>query len=327
MRPVIYVGSYAPQIVAVSTRGGQFVRAATVECPDSPAYLALAPDRRHLYVAHETSDGLLSAFAIGDHGALQLVTTQPSGGASPCHLSVHPSGRFVLAAHWGTGSFTVHPLGAAGELGPVSHLIDGSTPHAHMIATDSRGRFVLSVHMGMSRVSTFELDLGAGRLRRRSEMSLPEGAGPRHLAFHPDGRAVFVVNELASTITACHYDPETGELTAKGSCRTVPATMDEANHPSAIVVSRDGRFLFVGNRFHKSVGVLTATQAPRLVATYPCGGDFPRDIALDTAGRLLYIANERSDSLTALQVDPRDGSLTATDLHVSLPSPACVVPL
>jgi DNA-binding beta-propeller fold protein YncE len=162
-----------------------------------------------------------------------------------------------------------------------------------MVVTDPAGRWVLAVHLGAGTVSTYELDLESGRLRLRDEVALHHGAGPRHLAFHPLGTEIYVVNELDSTVTACGYDPASGRVEPRQTVRTVPADVAVENYPSAVRVSPDGRFVYVGNRGHDSIGVLRTARGLRLLATYPCGGQFPRDLALD-AERAAALGRQRA---------------------------------
>jgi 6-phosphogluconolactonase len=327
---VIYLGGYSsqggPGIGVAALRDGRLTLQATVDCPDDPTFLAAAPDRRALYAAHELADGLVSAFAVGDGGRLRALGTQPSGGAQPIHLSVHPSGRWLLCANWGSGSLAVHPIGADGSLRAASDLVAYPKPYAHMVVADPAGRWVLAVHYALGTVFTYHLDLESGRLRQRGETRLHDGAGPRHLAFHPGGGAVYVVNEADSTVTACAYDPERGRLEPGETVRTVPADTPVDNYPSAVLVSPDGRLVYVANRFHDSVAVLATGPRLRLIATYPCGGAFPRDMALADGGRLLLVANERADLVAGLAVEP-DGTLRPAPWTLPVPAPTCVLPL
>jgi 6-phosphogluconolactonase len=196
-----------------------------------------------------------------------------------------------------------------------------------MVVTDPAGRWVLAVHLGAGTVSTYELDLESGRLRLRDEVALHHGAGPRHLAFHPLGTEIYVVNELDSTVTACGYDPASGRVEPRQTVRTVPADVAVENYPSAVRVSLDGRFVYVGNRGHDSIGVLRTARGLRLLATYPCGGQFPRDLALDADGRLLWVANERADLVVGLSVDRSDGGLAPAGPVLKTPRPTCVLPM
>src|SRR5215207_1204685 len=183
--------------------------------------------------------------------------------------------------------------------------------------------------MASARSSPITSTLSRSRLRLRHQTHLHPGAGPRHLAFPPGGAVVYVVNEADSTVTACRWDADSGRVEPGPTVRTVPADSSVGNYPSpsAVLVSPDGRFVYVANRFHDSVAVLATEPSLRLVATYPCGGEFPRDMVLGDGGRLLYVANEHADSVTGLVVDPMDGGLAPADWAVTMPRPTCVLPV
>ena len=327
---MLYLGSYSGGgaagigVVTVADDGVPELGRAAACAPD-PSYLAMAPEGRVVYAVHELEDGLVSAFAVDRPGVLRALGTQPSGGSHPCHVSVHPGGRYLLTANHGSGSVAVHPIGGDGAPGPPSDVVEGG-PRAHMAVADPAGRWVLAVHLGAGTVTTYRLDDRSGGLRPEREARLHRGAGPRHLAFHPSGRAAYVVNELDSTVTACAYDPGAGRLDPGPTVRTVPDGTEVENYPSAILVSPDGRFVYVANRGHDSVAVLATGPTLRLVAAAPCGGGYPRDLALDAGGRRLYAANQRSGSVTCMPVDPAGGGVAGAAWRLPVPAPTCLLP-
>lgn len=326
---MLYLGSYSgggsAGIGVVTVTDGAPALGRAAACAPDPSYLAMAPGGRALYAVHELEDGLVSAFAVDRPGTLRALGTQPSGGSSPCHVSVHPGGRHLLTANHGSGGVAVHPIGGDGALGPPTDVVDGG-PRAHMVVADPAARRVLAVHLGAGTVTTYRLDGRSGRLRPEREARLHRGAGPRHLAFHPSGTAAYVVNELDSTVTACAYDPATGRLDPGPTVRTVPGGTAVENYPSAILVSPDGRFVYVANRGHDSVAVLATGPALRLLATTPCGGEYPRDLALDAGGRRLYAANQRSGTVTRMAVDPVGGGVAEPAWRLPAPAPTCLLP-
>jgi 6-phosphogluconolactonase len=327
----VYVGSHSPGgrpgIGVAVERDGALVVGTTAPCPEEPTYLAMAPGGGTLYAVHELADGLVSAFAVVAGGRPRLLGWRRTGAAEPCHVSVHPSGRCVFVSSWGSGSFVVLPVDGDGGLGPPTQVIENPKPYAHMMVSDPGGRWVLGVHMAAGTVSSYEPDLDAGRLRFRHEAEMAAGAGPRHLALHPAGEVVYVVNELNSTLTACDFDSESGRLDRGESISTVPPDSTGDNFPSAVRASPDGRFVYVANRGHDSIAVISTQPRPRLLATFPSGGEFPRDIALGAEGRLLYVANERSDLITVLAVDPSNGGLALTGQALAFPGPTCLLPI
>lgn len=300
---------------------------------DNPMYLALSPDGRVLYAVHETGDGAVSAWLPGDDGVRPLGEPRPTGGDGPCHLSVHPGGRYLLTADYGSGSLSVHPIAPDGALGEATDVVrhQGSGPnaerqegpHAHMIVTDPDRGHVLAVDLGTDTVYRYRLDEAAGRLTLDDEIRLAPGSGPRHLVLRD--RYAYVVTELASTVTVI-------DLTAPAVVADVATHVDDAgdhrgpSHPSAIRLSPDGRFLYVANRFVDDIAVLSV-DGPEvaLVAGVPCGGTRPRDLALDPDGEYLYVANQYSDQLVSFRIDQRTGVPEPTGHVLQTPSPANIL--
>ncbi|MEU5879887.1 lactonase family protein [Spirillospora sp. NPDC047279] len=337
----VYLGTYtdAGGLGIVSARadgsGALTVEDALGAVP-RPSWLAAAPGGRLLYAASEVEDGQVAALAIGDDGSLRELGRQSAHGDSPAHLSLHPGGRFLLSASFFGGNLAVHPIGPDGAPLPASDVVrhtgsgphpDQASPHPHQILTDPWGRYVLVADLGTDTVHTYRLDLGSGRLRPRSRARLRPGAGPRHLAFHPDGRTFYVAAELDSTVTVCSYDPHSGRVRPGQVVPTVPAGTTGANHPGEILVSPDGRHVFCTNRGHDSVAVFTTSAGGRalsLTGTVPCGGTWPRHMEFADGGRLLYVANQMSGTVAAFRVE--GARLTPAGAPLVTPSPVCVRP-
>ncbi|OKH99364.1 hypothetical protein A6A06_26395 [Streptomyces sp. CB02923] len=306
---------------------------ATDEVRD-PSYLAPAPDGRHLYAVSETSDGAAAAFALTEKGPALLGAPIPVGGAAPTHLALW-SGH-LLTANYTSGSVSALSVRADGTLtepavvlqhtGSGPHPDRQEGPHAHAVLPDPTGRWLLSVDLGTDSVRICEPDPASGVPAIRHEVRLRPGSGPRHLAFHPRGDHAYVINELSSTATPCHWDATTGTLTPLAETAVLPPDAG-GNHPSELVVSPDGRFAWVANRGHDSISVLAVAPSGEsfsLVTTVPCGGHWPRDLALHPGGRHLYAANERSGDVTWFSVDPATGVPEAGG-SIEAPAASCVV--
>ncbi len=306
----------------------------------NPSYLALSPDRRTLYAVNEQAEGAVTAVRVGPGRPPELLGSRPAGGADPCHLSVH--GRFLLSAHYTSGSVSVHPLGRDGVPGAVSDVVrhEGSGPdperqegpHAHQVVTDPAGRYVLAVDLGTDTVHTYRLDDRKGTLREVSRASLRPGAGPRHLVFHPSGRYVYLVNELDSTLVVCAYEPRTGTLTPGKRQPTLPrgTALNERNYPAGVIISADGRFVYVSNRGHDSIVAFAVRRGGaelRPLSLTPSGGSYPRHIVLDPTGRLLFASNQKSGKVTTFRVSRETGRLNPVGAALGFPVPVCVLPL
>ncbi|PJN41914.1 6-phosphogluconolactonase [Streptomyces sp. CB02959] len=303
-----------------------------------PSYLALAPDRRTLYAVDEQEDGAVTAVALPrDGGGPVVLGSRSTGGAGPCHLSVHPGGRWLLSANYLSGSVAVHPVQpGSGALGPRTDLVvhdspppgPGQTgPHAHQIVTAPDGHHVLAVDLGNDTVYTYRLDPRAGKLTQVAYAALRPGAGPRHLTFHPSGRYAYLANEVDNTVVVCGYDPRSGRL-APGAPQST-GTGPGVSYPAQILVTRDGRFAFLANRGHNSLtryAVAAAGARLRLLDTVPVGGDFPRQIAFSPDQRWLFAANQKSGSVTVFAVDARTGALVRVGEPFAAPMAVCVLP-
>ncbi|WP_377860020.1 lactonase family protein [Allokutzneria oryzae] len=318
---------------------GALTVTSTLEGVVNPSFLTLAPNRRTVYAVNETTDGRVSAFAVDAAGGLKALGSQSALGADPCHLAVHPSGRFLLTANYSSGSVAVHPIREGGALGAATDLVQhtGSGPdpdrqkgpHAHQVLTDPSGRWVHAVDLGTDSVYVYRLDLGTGKLSRHSQAKLKPGAGPRHIAFHPGGRAAYVANELDSTITVCEWDSATGTLKPGPSLPTAPAGGVTRNYPAEVTVSPDGRFVYLSNRGHDSIAIFAVADGGRGLTpagTPSCGGAWPRHIVLSCDGRFLYSANERSPGVAVFRVDRSTGGLAQVGQQLSTPRPVCVLP-
>lgn len=317
-------------IAARDAGSGALTPLSSVDGVLDPSYLALSPDGGVLYAVSETAEGAVAAYRVGgDKPELAGRPVRVAGG-SPTHLSLHDG--HVLTANYGSGSVTAVPLRADGTLadapsGVLQHTGSGpherrqQGPHAHQVQPDPSGRWAVSVDLGTDSVRVCTLAGGALRLDR--ETALRPGSGPRHLAFHPDGRHAYVVNELTPTVTVCRWDPESGALEPLTETPVLPAAPAGDAYPSGIVVSSDGRFVWTATRGEDVLSVFTVEgEELRLVGTVPCGGHWPR--ALTVAGGHLYVANERSGDVTWFALDA-DTGLPLRRGAIDVTAASCVV--
>ncbi len=305
----------------------------------NPSFLTLSADGRHLYAVCESEGGAVAAFARDPQsGELAELNRQASGGNGPCYVSIDASGRYALVANYGSGSIAALPIAADGSLETASSVIqhEGSSanpdrqegPHAHMIVPTPDGRYVLATDLGTDEVITYTLDTETGQLARTSAMQTTPGAGPRHVAFSPDGATVYVITELDNTVIACDYDAESGALTARQTISTLPEGFDGESFCAHIVVSDDGRFVYGSNRGHDSIVAISVDEESGKLAVVghtSTEGEFPRHFALDPAGTRLLVANQNTDNVTVMARDPERGTLTRETVLTGIPSTVCLV--
>ncbi len=311
---------------------------------ENPSFLARHPSGRFLYAANELESfegepaGAVSAYAVDvKTGDLAFLNRRSSRGTAPCHLSVDRTGRGLLVANYGGGNVALLPIAPDGRLAPaaVVRAHSGSGPnrgrqeaaHAHQIALDLAQHHALSTDLGADRVLVYRFDARHGTLEPHAAAALPPGSGPRHLAFDPQGRYVYVINELLSTVTALRYDEEAGALEMLETVSALPAGFAGSSSGAEIAVSADGRFVYASNRGHDSLVVFRVERDGRLalVGHVSVGGRTPRHFALDPTGRWLLVALQDSGSIAVFRVDRESGLPAATGVSVPVSKPVSVL--
>jgi 6-phosphogluconolactonase len=313
----------------------------------NPSFLALHPSGRFLYAVSEVSDfggartGGVIAFAIDPpSGRLTRLNEEASGGDGPCHLAVDETGQNLLVANYGGGTVALLRITADGRLKPASTVLahEGSgpdkerqdKPHAHGVYFDPAQRFVLAPDLGADRVFVYAFDAERGRLEPHGAGVLPPGSGPRHLAFHPSGRFVYVINELASTVSVFRYDAASGALALVQTLSALPEGFAGTSYTAEVQVSPDGRFLYGSNRGHDSLAIFSIDASSGQLSPLghvPIGGSWPRHFQIDASGRLLMAAHQRGGTIGFFRLDARTGQASPLGARVAVDRPACVLPV
>jgi len=266
-------------------------------------------------------------------------------------MSLDASGNFAFVANYAGGTIAVFPILEGGKLGgavdvhrdsgsvgariatdapPGSFAISGhDAPHAHMIAPDPGDRFVLSVDLGQDRIYVYRFDPNTGKLTPSEAapfVSFPSGDGPRHFAFHPNGRWIYVLSEESSTITYFQYDATHGKLSLQQAISSLPEGFAGTNFTSEVVVSPDGRFLYAANRLHDTIAICAIDRRGRLtrIGEVSTMGDYPRHCTFDPSGKFFYVCNQRSDDIASFEVHRETGMLSFTRAYTSVGSPSIV---
>ena len=324
----------------------------------NPSFMALNSLGTHLYSVNWISNyegantGSVSAYGVDRaSGHLTLLNTVSSEGANPTHLSIHPSGRFVLVASYFGGTVAVLPIRANGELSPATDVVhDQGTvgrehatsappgsfaisghdkPHAHMIQSDPAGRFVFAADLGLDRILVWKFDAEKRRLVPNDPpaVALPSGDGPRHFAFHPNGRWFYSLQEEGSTVVAYDYDSTQGRLTAKQTVSSLPKGFAGSNFPAEVMISSDGKFLYASNRLHDSIAwfSIDATGMLAFRGEEWTRGDHPRAFNFDPTGNFFYCCNQLADAITTFRIDRMTGALTFTGQYTPVGSPASII--
>lgn len=352
-----WVGTYNPNgeglyRFTVDNQTGELRDKALVAKLPNLAQLTVSADDKTLYAASEVEKGVVQAWRIGSNGELRELNQVASGGAGPVYLSLTSDGRHLLVANYVSGSIAVLPVKEDGNLGEAVDVhqdqgpagaerpaaaVEGSFaisdhngPHAHMIAADPSGKFVYSTDLGLDRIYQYRLDNATGKLTPNDPPFIAAsspGAGPRHFVFTPQGDGLWLINEEASTLTFYHLDKQSGLLREGKTVSALPEAYKGTSFAACLVLSRDGKQLYVANRLHNSIGHFTvlADGSLRHQDDIWTRGDYPRTLTLDSQGQWLYVMNQRSDNITRFRVAPKDGRLTFSPDYTPVGSPSQMV--
>jgi 6-phosphogluconolactonase (cycloisomerase 2 family) len=307
----------------------------------NPSFLALDREQRFLYAVHADLDEV-SAYVIDKQtGQLKPLNRQSCGGKNPVHLAVDPANRFIVTANYGAGSVGVVPIEKDGTLGARTDLVtlpgepgpnrkEQASSHPHDCPFDPSGRFILVPDKGLDRVFTFKLDNATGKFTPADPpfVATREGAGPRHIAFHPSLPIAYVIDELDSTITTYRYDPERGALQPVQVVPTIPPNFTGNNTGAEVAVAPSGRFVYGSNRGHDSIVIFAVDRAAGTltpVGWEPTQGKTPRFFTLDPTANFLYAGNQDSDTVVTFRVNKATGKLAPTGQVVKGGSPVTIV--
>ena len=326
---------------------GQLTAMAVAATTKDPSFLTVAPNEQYLYAVNELGEfdgkksGAVTSYSLNPKsGKLSHLNQVASGGADPCYVSFDGAGKYLLVANYSGGSVSTFPVASDGHIEPASAFVQHSGsgpnqerqegPHAHFIASSGDNRFVFVVDLGLDEVVVYHFDPASGSLipNHPPFAKLAPGAGPRHLAFHPNGKFAYVLSEVNSTVTAFAYDAQNGSFLTLQALSTIPKDFKGRNDTAEIVVHPSGKFLYASNRGHDSIAEFTIDPVR---GTLTLAGDFstqgkePRNFALDPTGKFLLAANQESNNIVIFRIDQSTGALTATGQIAQVPAPVDIV--
>ena len=302
-----------------------------------PSFVALDSKGKFLYAAIESSEGQANAYAIGPDHKLTLLNSQTAKAPGPCHISVDPKRHAVLMASYGGGAGVSFPIKADGSLesaatvfqnsgtGPNHSRQDG--PHMHSATADSMGKFVYMCDLGTDEIFGFKFHEATLIALKPRSTHTPPGSGPRHLAFRPDGKYLYVNSEMTSEVGVYTVNTKTGALALIQTISTLPKSADANKNTTAeIKCHPNGKWLYVSNRGHDSIAVYKISPDGKLaiVEIHPAGVSEPRGFDLDPSGKWLVVAGQNSNDLSSIAIEPLSGKLKNSGHHIAMSKPVCV---
>ena len=300
------------------------------------SFLALHPSEKFLYGVG--NDRVYALAVDGASNNLSPLNDQPCG-RGPCYVSVDPAGRNTLVANYGGGTVSVVPIKDDGTLAAMScsiqHTGSGPNkkrqdkPHAHSIDFDPTGKLVLAADLGTDKLMLYRLDAATGKLTPADppHVSTPPGGGPRHFDFHPNGKFLYVNNEMGMSVTAFAYDGAGGFQEVQ-TVPTIAREPTDADTTSQIQVHPTGKFLYVANRGPNDIAAFSIDESSgklTLIGHTPTEGQTPRHFTIDPTAKWLLVANQDGDNVVVLRIDPQSGALAPTGQAVKLDQPMCVL--
>ncbi|SFJ11508.1 lactonase family protein [Planctomicrobium piriforme] len=316
----------------------------------NPSFMAFGPGSKNLYVVNEVAaigpapqqqgTASLTAYRVDQKtGELKLLNSVPTQGTITCHVSVDREGEHALVASYGKGKSAVcFDLNADGSIGKATSSVQHSgksanpkrqeSPHAHSVNLSPDGRFAFVADLGTDRLKVYPFDQKTGKLdgEHAQTVTAKPGAGPRHFAFHPNGKFAYNNNELDWTVTAFSYDAATGKLNPLQTITTIPADYTGTGGTAEVVVHPSGKFLYVSNRGPDSLAIYQIGENGKLTAVgfTSTNGKIPRNFSIDPTGQFLMAANQDSDTVVVFKIDQTTGGLTPTGEVIRVPMPVCV---
>ena len=310
----------------------------------NPTFLAIHPSLDVLYSTSEVRQGgkrenaRVIAYKIAADGMLQEFGGKSAGGDGPCFVSTDKAGNFAFVANYGSGSISAYPLGVSGELlsssSNIQHVgksVDASRqegPHAHCILVDPSDNYVCAIDLGLDQIVIYGLDRRSGTLTNTGKpFNAVPGFGPRHLAFHPHGKHVFVIYEMASQLSSCAWDAASGTMSEIHHLSTLPNDFTGLSSTAEVLVHPSGKFVYGSNRGHDSIAVFSfdvASGRLTLVGHTSSMGKTPRNFRIDPSGSYLLAQNQDSDSVFSFRINIKNGTLEQVSEPISVGSPCCI---
>ena len=310
----------------------------------NPSFLAIHPNKKFLYAVNEIGNykgekaGGVSAYSIDQKtGALTFINQQSSKGGAPCHLVLDATGRNVLVANYTGGSVASLPVSRKGGLRQASSFIQhtGSSllkprqaaPHGHSINVSPGNKFAVAADLGLDKVLVYGFDPKGGKMTPAGFAKVAPGSGPRHFAFHPNGKFAYVINEITLTVTAFTWDESKGKLEEIQTITTLPVERGKGMSTAEVQVHPSGKFLYGSNRGHNTIAVFSIDQKTgklSAVQHQSTLGKTPRNFGIDPTGKFLIAANQSSGDIFTFWINQDTGQLKSTGHKIEVPMPVCV---
>lgn len=332
----VIIGSYGPEEnetihwLKFDPITQNFTKISATTGIENPSFLIVNHQKTHVYAVSEVDEGEVVSYEIDyEHNVLRELNRQPTKGG-PCFLAADEHDRYLLTANYGGGSVIVHPLLVDGQIGSYTYFHEyGSdhepVAHAHAIKNIPDTSLFVVTDLGRDALYVCELDDQNGKLKRVTELKTTKGAGPRHIAFHPEFNRMYLLNQDDSTVLVYSYHSNDRTFEQLQVVSTLLEPFSGTNYGADIHLSICKQFLYVSNRGHHSMTAYQILPDGQLepIAHTPSGGEWPRNFAVVPNDKHVIVANEHTDNLAVMKISS-DGRLKDTGCEMSVSKPVCI---
>ncbi|MBN1820898.1 MAG: lactonase family protein [Prolixibacteraceae bacterium] len=344
-RILLYVGTFSGTgsegiyVCSFDTISGDLELADIIKGVDNPNYLVKSADGKYVYICmrpqeKESGNYTVGAFRIEPDGKLSKINEQPAEGIDPCYVDITPDGRFVAVSNYGNGTIVLFKTNSDGSLNKsyqvIQHKGEGANqerqqgPHAHSIQFSPFSNQVYVADLGIDKLMIYDFDPETGKLSEGKIpfSSLPPGSGPRHFDFSPDGKYIYVVNELISSVSVI----ETKNFKVIQTISSLPYGFEGSSYCADIHVSSGGNYLYCSNRGHNSVSTFTVDKngTLKLIATTETEGNWPRNFTFSPDEKFLLVANQNSNDIQVFKFLSDKGIPVYINKEIKIPAPVCL---
>ena len=347
--PTVLVSSFAPgdqggiQAYQLNTETGAITPLHRTSGIANPFFIAISPDQKFLYSIDAKNFGgsepeQVATFRLeSSNGQLTLINHQSTQGTASCFLEVDQTGKSVLVANYSSGnvaSYAVQPDGSLSapvsffqHTGSSCNLARQKEAHAHCFVISPNNKYAYAADLGIDQIVCYVIDPQTATLTPSKQpfVRTQAGAGPRHLTFHPNGKFLYVINELANSITRFDYAAETGMLIERQTISTIPKGYTGVTHTADLKITPNGKFLYGTNRGHDSVACYQIAEDGQLslIEIIPSLGQGPQNLAITADGNLLLCANMPGNNLAIFRIGT-DGKLKSVGTPTTITGPSCI---
>jgi 6-phosphogluconolactonase len=341
----LLIGTYTKRtsegiyVYKFNSKTGEATYVSTAKGVKNPSFLDISSNKKNVYSVGEVEgEGAVNSFSFDKKtGILQLLNSQGSGGANPCHISVDKTGKYAIVGNYTGGSLSILPIKTDGTLEKATQTIQhegkGVNPdrqekaHVHSVNIAPNNIDIFVPDLGTDKIVTYKLDDQTGKLSegKPAFTKMEDGAGPRHFTLSPNGKYGYVIQELNSTITV--FDYSKGKLKAKQTISTLPKDFKDKNACADIHISPDGKFLYGSNRFHDTIAMFSINPTNgklTYIGEESVMGKIPRNFGIDPSGKFVLVANQESDNITIFERNVTTGKLKFTGKEIKVSMPVCL---